>query len=417
MKYTKIHNKHYDLTNFDHPGGVTPISQAYGRDATVMFESHHPFVDKSKLDALLKKYEINKLPDGIELLPGEEDVPKFDFDSDFAIELKQEVRKYFEEESKRRGVTLIQATKARHSHLLYIGFFFILRLIVNIMWLKGWWLSLILMPICDWVSGSSIFHDALHFAMFYNEYVNLSMGYLAGLMLTSPQHWRYQHNIGHHCYPNMIDRDPDLYVPLTRYRIELKKEVVPPSAQISIISLMAWTKNIFIIPIVELTNRVSLNILESVLPSWNNKAFLFDRLMFIVIYIMLPFCLFETWKGLIFAFVPRILFSMIFFLITQVTHIHTPCMIDDKNWHKHQIETATNYGCDNLINYIISGGLNYQIEHHLFPNVCHCHHKNIRPIVMRLCKKHNIQYKEFNSYIDAFNGYYDHITRMYELKE
>ena len=46
MKITKIHNKYYDLTNFNHPGGEDAIKLAYKRDATVLFESHHPFFRK-----------------------------------------------------------------------------------------------------------------------------------------------------------------------------------------------------------------------------------------------------------------------------------------------------------------------------------------------------------------------------------
>ena len=94
MRITKIHGKYYDLTDFNHPGGDTAIWHAYGRDATVLFESYHPFVSKNKLDSILEKYEISELPHGYKLFPNEENVPQFDFDTEFSKELKIEVKKY-----------------------------------------------------------------------------------------------------------------------------------------------------------------------------------------------------------------------------------------------------------------------------------------------------------------------------------
>jgi delta11-fatty-acid desaturase len=55
---SKIHGKYYDLKSFNHPGGSTALWHSYGRDSTVLFESHHPLVSKDKLEIILKKYEI-----------------------------------------------------------------------------------------------------------------------------------------------------------------------------------------------------------------------------------------------------------------------------------------------------------------------------------------------------------------------
>ena len=58
MNITKIQDKYYDLSNFNHPGGETAIWHSYGRDATVLFKSHHPIVSQKKINAILKQYEI-----------------------------------------------------------------------------------------------------------------------------------------------------------------------------------------------------------------------------------------------------------------------------------------------------------------------------------------------------------------------
>ena len=97
---------------------------------------------------------------------------------------------------------------------------------------------------------------------------------------------------------------------------------------------------------------------------------------------------------------------------SQITHIHTNCIKTDNDWYKHQIITASNYGVGKWFNLIFSGGLNYQIEHHLFPSVNHCHLPYIQPIIKKICKKYNVEYKEFDGYKDAFKSYYDHIILM-----
>ncbi len=110
--------------------------------------------------------------------------------------------------------------------------------------------------------------------------------------------------------------------------------------------------------------------------------------------------------------IPGIIHSLYFILNSQITHIHKSCIVQDNDWYALQVITSTNHGMCKWFNFIFSGGLNYQIEHHLFPNINHCHHPYIQPIVKRLCNKYNIQYKEFDGYYDAFISYYEHIVLM-----
>ena len=129
MKFTILHGKKYDLTHFQHPGGETPIWQAYGRDATTMFESYHPFVSKEKLNAILKKYYV-----GEEGKKEESDIvgtvvaSTFVYDTEFSRDLISSVRSYFEELSERKNITLSQAVKPTWDRtVLLIGLFCIFR--------------------------------------------------------------------------------------------------------------------------------------------------------------------------------------------------------------------------------------------------------------------------------------------------
>ena len=61
------------------------------------------------------------------------------------------------------------------------------------------------------------------------------------------------------------------------------------------------------------------------------------------------------------------------------------CMAIEKDCYKYQVITSTNHSMDSIPGFIFSSGLNYQIEHHLFPTINHCHYPSIQPIVKRVC--------------------------------
>ena len=59
-------------------------------------------------------------------------------------------------------------------------------------------------------------------------------------------------------------------------------------------------------------------------------------------------------------------------------------------WFKSQVETSSTYG--GLIAGMITGGLNFQVEHHLFPRMSSAWYPYIAPTVRRVCEKHGVKY-------------------------
>ena len=164
MKITKINDKYYDLSFFNHPGGDTALWHSFGRDATILFKSHHPFISDKKLNKILEKFEIKKLPTGYQLLPGEEIVPKYNYNSQFALELKETVNLYFEKNN--------ISKKATQNKNIIIIILLSFRLIGLWLWLSGYWLSLLIYPLSAWLAGSNTFHDACHFCLSKSTWIN-----------------------------------------------------------------------------------------------------------------------------------------------------------------------------------------------------------------------------------------------------
>jgi linoleoyl-CoA desaturase len=73
----------------------------------------------------------------------------------------------------------------------------------------------------------------------------------------------------------------------------------------------------------------------------------------------------------------------------------------EDTWAAHQLRTTANFGVDSWLTRFITGGLNQQIEHHLFPRICHIHYKALAPIVRETAAKHGLPYYENDSFFTA----------------
>ena len=202
LPFTLIHGKIYNLTNFNHPGGHVAIELAYGRDATEMFESMHQLTDKSKLGMILKKYEAS---------PSEQLIIKnyispsgiFDWEATINSEFTKEL-------SATAKIILKDNDKITVTRLVEVVFFFLLSLWQFYHCIRGTHLALIGFPLAFWVFTVNLFHDGSHFAVSKIPVINHICSETAFLFST-PYTWYHQHIIGHHCFPNVIGKDPDLY--------------------------------------------------------------------------------------------------------------------------------------------------------------------------------------------------------------
>ncbi len=426
-RIVKIHNKYYDITNFAHPGGPVAIMAANRRDATALFESHHPFSDRTMMDNILKKYEMHEEREKCEnyLLPGEnENGAIFDWEetlnSDFTTELRDKVKKHFTEKSKERGVSLSEATKATPQRWCEWGAFttasawsfYTMLYSQSIFWS---WLNMLLCPALFWMSGA-MFHDGSHFAISKDWRINWGVQYMYRIM-SSPYDWLHEHIIGHHPYTNIHNKDPDLnhsggelrLTEHTKWNTQHKKQENKYFI-LSLLFLMALNiKNSLLLIFTQMYNDSVHKIPVEL--KYNLLHFL-DIILYMYLFFILPFQIWTPFYAVKHAIVPYLLLSSIFTINSSVNHTHKESIKgQNKNWYIHQVTTATNFG-NHYPHYYTSIGLNYQIEHHLFPTINHCHLRDIQPIVKSLCEKHGIPYHHTSGYKEAIMGVYDHLREM-----
>jgi linoleoyl-CoA desaturase len=81
-------------------------------------------------------------------------------------------------------------------------------------------------------------------------------------------------------------------------------------------------------------------------------------------------------------------------------------------WTVHQLHTTSDFAQKNVILNWYAGGLNYQVEHHLFQHISHIHFPQIAPIVKEMTTKYGITYNVKPSFSLALKS---HVHRLKEL--
>jgi len=302
---------------------------------------------------------------------------------------------------------------------LYLALIFTLYVAIEFYWRQGVWWSAFVMPVVVWTTFVNSFHDASHFAMSKNIYVTNFWTYLWP-WFSSPTTWDHQHVIAHHVHTNIHKLDPDLNHGMPLFRVNLRFRWRPWFH-----FQIFWTWFIWGVATLWLANIFDfLGIMSGkyhgVLPYQKlSKPRLvlhfFGRFVGLFMTMGIPFFLFPfgkaVWWGISFNFI----FSICFMATTQVNHITPKCLAAaekvNPSWAVHQVITAQAFAHESLFWWVFAGGLNFQIEHHLFPGINHGHLPALKPIVVRLCKKHGIPYAYCETYGELFAQHVDAIRQ------
>ena len=445
---TRIHGVVYDLRKFSHPGGPLALSLCLGRDGTALFEAHHPFSNPA---AVLGKYKWRGVGEPPALTDDGHGPSPYRWPlavDPFEVEVKAAVRAYFEGEAARRMVTLQQAMKAtprRWAEICCMALAFGLSAAATV---QGKWWSLLTTPLCAWVWLANMFHDGCHFALSTRWQVNAALPYLTP-WLSSPLTWYHQHVIGHHAYPNVDHRDPDLaHAPqLMREHISVRWRPTHRTQSTVVRVLLVWSIAVsFGLQLLSDLRLLLRGTYNNVVPADPNltkarvAAHVLGRLSYLFTAFIWPWLVFDSRaKALVFSVVPPIVFSLLFMGSSQVNHLteHT-AHAQSSSYYRHQVLTAQDFsvkptadqaaaaaaggawswaggvwdGGLRLAMFYLTGGLNHQIEHHLFPTVCHCHLPHLQPIVEAICLKHGVRYQAAESWWAALADHLRHTEAM-----
>jgi len=409
-----INGKTYDLNNFNHPGG--PIALSLGKepnkDATGLFRSYHPF-SLAKAEAVLNKYEVKAAGNDAEPKSKEQLEEEAVFDWNTKSEFFEELKGIVSPILKKSGT---KATWGRWGQIVAL---MLITWASSIPFLHGNYLALILFPLLLWMSAVNILHDATHFALSMNWRVNHYWSYMFP-WFTSPFTWYHQHVIGHHIYTNIHRKDPDMHHGTYLWKYHEKARWYNWYRWQRYYVWFVWTNMMmslaFLIDFVFFL-KGNYHKVVKMMPISKNRRRLHHAVRFLTFFTIYVWPFFNphlSWsKAFIWSVIPYGIIGYCFAFSSQLNHITGDNQGQfSKDWYKHQVMTSHTFAPDSLFWFLFTGGLNLQIEHHLFPGVNHWHLRTLQPIVYQMCKKHNVNYNLSDTAWIALKKHLDHLDQM-----
>ena len=270
-------------------------------------------------------------------------------------------------------------------------------------------------------------HDANHGAYFRQRRYNHLVGWSADVLLGfSSYAWRVKHNVAHHTYTNVDEFDADAtQVPLARFAPSQKARPWYRFQQYYIWPMytlmgLRWQTVGDIVAFRK--GAVGKSALRTP-RGWALAGVFGGKLFFVTWALVIPMLVYPWWAVLA-AYVG---FAMITSLIMATTFQLAHCVEEAsfasadelreerRLWAVHEVETTVNFCPRNPVMTWMLGGLNFQIEHHLFPKVPHTHYPKIAEIVRRNCALHGVRYSSHSSLGGALRSHFLHLRAMGRL--
>lgn len=273
--------------------------------------------------------------------------------------------------------------------------------------------------------GLSIMHDGNHGSYSPDGRINKLMGYSLNLVGGCDFTWKLQHNVLHHTYTNIAGMDDDIR---ERYIIRLSPHArlhwIHKFQHIYAIFLYGFQTFVWIL-FKDFKQFKEYNERGLIKPSIRNRELaklLVTKVFYVFYFMVIPMMLVDiTWWQYVIGFVSmHYVAGMILSIIFQMAHVIEETAMPAPNaegeienaWAIHQMETTANFSQDNPILNWYAGGLNFQVEHHLFPRISHVHYKAISEIVRETAKEYGVPYNEKRTLLDAVKSHLRLLKRL-----
>jgi linoleoyl-CoA desaturase len=275
--------------------------------------------------------------------------------------------------------------------------------------------------------GFNVMHDACHGSYSSKKWVNEVVGYSLNAMGGNAFIWKFKHNIVHHTYTNVDGVDDDIaksplmrqcasqkWVPAHRFQ-HIYVVLIYAISSFAWVCIMDFNKyfqqKVFTTPLQKMTTK-------------DHIVFWVSKVLYAFFYMLLPAYLVGWGPWAIGFTVMHLAMGLMLALVFQLAHVVEHAEFEaaagmehkliENEWAIHQIKTTANFAPNSwLVNWYV-GGLNYQVEHHLFPRISHVHYPAISGIVQQTCKEFNLPYHSFPTMAQSLTS---HFRMMKQLGE
>jgi linoleoyl-CoA desaturase len=261
--------------------------------------------------------------------------------------------------------------------------------------------------------GFNVQHDGGHESLSRFRFINRCGAFSLDLIGGSSYVWRWKHNLYHHSYPNVGGVDSDIEI--------------APVGRLAPFHTRHWFHRY---------QHIYLWLLYGLLPvKWHFfddfrdvlrgqiggmplppprgldlLVFLFGKAAFFVTAFLIPSLVHGITLALTFYLVTAMVVGIVLSVIFQLAHcVEGTAFYLGKaadEWALHQIATTADFAPRSRLLRWSIGGLNFQIEHHLFPRLSHVHYPRIAPVVQRVCEERGVPYRVHKTFGDALRSHY-----------
>jgi len=268
--------------------------------------------------------------------------------------------------------------------------------------------------------GLSVMHDANHGAYSDNKTVNSIVGFVINFVGGYHVNWKIQHNVLHHSFTNIHDHDEDIDKGVMRFSPNQERKPIF-KFQLFYAPFLYGLMTIywFLVKDFQLLVRYrEKELLEGQGVTFGGALLqvLFHKSWYIFLTLVLPLMIVPLpwYQTIVGFFLMHFICGLILALIFQPAHV-----IEDTNffktdeegsvenhWAIHQLKTTCNFANDSTFFSWFIGGLNFQIEHHLFPHICHVHYKGISKIVKSTAEEFDLPYYQHKTFYSAVKSHF-----------
>lgn len=274
------------------------------------------------------------------------------------------------------------------------------------------------------VIGFNVMHEGGHQTFSRYGWLNKVSGFSLNVLGGNIFFWKVKHNINHHTYTNIEGMDSDIDVkPFMRLHKEQPWQWYHRFQHIYwvflyAISYLAW---IFYEDFLKyFRGKIAPNSKRASLPLREHLTFWGTKIGYVLIYMILP-VVFVGWVPwlvgfLIITTVCGLTTSIVFQLahVVEGTQFHSDEAAPNRKyeWAIHQMVSTSNFGTRSRILHWFLGGLNFQVEHHLFPRISHIHYPAINRYVKELAREYRVVYNEYGSMFSAIVSHIVHLRKL-----
>ncbi len=350
---------------------------------------------------------------------------KFNGSDRFLRELRKRVDAYFETTGRSRRDCPQMYFKTATIMLWFAATYILLMWVVT-----AWWLIVplaILLGLSISAIGFNIQHDAGHKAYSRHGWINKTMAMTLDLMGGSSYMWDWKHNSIHHTYTNINGHDDDINLgALGRLSPEQPHYWFHRFQGIYLWLLygfLAIKWHLFD----DFYQLAKGRIGAQKIPRPKGKdliVFISGKVVFFTLAFVLPIMFHGVWAALgvyaLAAFVSGVVLSIVFQLAHCVVEADFPVPETmasggkriQAEWAVHQVQTTVDFAGDNRILGWFCGGLNFQIEHHLFHKICHIHYPALSKVVAETASEFGVRYTAHRSFWTALASHFKWLVIM-----